>query len=367
MLKRRSNLSGFICLAIVGIAPLSGCVGVNSLSFLERSAGSEVGSQITVEISSFGSAVTFFILQAGENGGEVSFSDGVASFGSQSMPVTASESVLVPINAVADGQVRLFLHNVANSSNAVVDELLLDVIDGVIYHAGGDSNGNSNANVNENSSGPAATLTFSHLLPWPGVDMEIRIAFAAPCATESVYEISAGNAMRDADGITIPAGATEGSMTMTRTTPGYVRFNVITTGCKNLTAIHDVFFHGAGDLLFAGFAGPVTGSAGAEGMLEVAAEYVTETIDTVPQNAAYWNILYQETVPENFTVVLSAKAAAYVGGGGGTFSIPGGGEYEWSLQPFTTTVPYQGALVGTFTLTRPDNTEETFAYSLPPK
>lgn len=218
----------------------------------------------------------------------------------------------------------------------------------------------------EPGGGPFATLTFSPLVPRPAVDLTILIEFAAPCDDDSYYGVAAGGVLKDADGINIPAGETEGSMTLYRTTSGYVRFNVTTNStCANLTASHDVIFHGAGSLLFDGFAGPVTGSAGAEGTLEVAAEYVTETYELTPYNTAHWNVQYQETSPENFTVALSARAAAYVGGGGGTFSGPGG-EYTWALQPYTS-IPYDGELVGTFTLTRPDSTVETFSYRLAPK
>lgn len=211
--------------------------------------------------------------------------------------------------------------------------------------------------------GAPATWSFSPLVPAPGANLNIRIEFAVPCDSTAQYRVTGLTALTDthvrifdfdllgAQDFTVPI------------TARFSRFDIITDGaCHLLSSSNDLIVHPAGDDLFAGFAGPVTGTNGAMGTLDVTLEYVAQPFEMTTQNRAFWDIEYTETAPENFTVALRVDAVNT----NGTFDGPGG-EYAWFIRPFSNQ-PFTGNLDGDFGLTRPDGTpEERFNFSLPPK
>ncbi len=128
-----------VCLALT--ISQTGCV--SSLSFEDGEPGESVGEGITVNVTdAFGGGARIYISQSSDDGGQISFGDPPAdSYGTETNPMELpGEGDDIDVNGVSDGQVLLTLYNIANMSSAPVDELLLDVISGEVFYAGGDMN-----------------------------------------------------------------------------------------------------------------------------------------------------------------------------------------------------------------------------------
>ncbi len=133
-----SKLTTRMALTLTALLVLcqTGC-GVQELQFQDGTEGDPIGVSVFIKMETFDDADAMaYILQSSSNGGAVAFGANMdESLGSGANPVTLSccmpEILLTP---VSDGQVTLRLFNVAFGSAALVDELSLEVFDGVIYY-----------------------------------------------------------------------------------------------------------------------------------------------------------------------------------------------------------------------------------------